>query len=171
MVIRMPKKVCKNCGGDDFVPNGQRGSRCKPCKNSRSLKDYYDNRKVILKNQAAWYQENKDKVRDRQRVYEETDAYKDNKAKWAKDNREYKRFESTKRRASLRSRTPTWVDLKYVKLFYVMAKSEEERTGRAVEVDHIVPLQGKDVCGLHWEHNLQLLFKGDNRSKGNRYAA
>lgn len=63
--------------------------------------------------------------------------------------------------------TPAWADHRYIRLFYVLAKTEAIRIGERVEVDHIVPLRGRLVCGLHCEHNLQLLTRRANQFKGN----
>ncbi len=76
---------------------------------------------------------------------------------------------AAKRRAIKLQANPLWANDEYIKLWFNLAKIEEKRTGRKVEVDHIVPLQGANVCGLHCEDNMQLLFMTDNRAKGNKF--
>lgn len=58
-------------------------------------------------------------------------------------------------------RTPKWSELDKIAEFYL-------RCPEGYEVDHIYPLQGKTVSGLHVLGNLQYLLKSDNRSKHNK---
>ena len=67
-----------------------------------------------------------------------------------------------RRRAAKLQATPDWADTAKIQSIY----SEASRLG--LEVDHIVPLRGRIVCGLHVEHNMQLLTKAENSSKNNR---
>ena len=64
--------------------------------------------------------------------------------------------------------TPPWADLKKIQSFYTEAKRLTKETGIAHHVDHIYPLKGKYVSGLHCEHNLQILTATENIRKGNR---
>ena len=70
---------------------------------------------------------------------------------------------NAKRRAATLQRTPAWADLKAIKQFYLNCP-------KGYHVDHIVPLQGVNISGLHVLNNLQYLTKSENSSKGNRYA-
>ena len=90
-------------------------------------------------------------------------------SRWKKNNLANGSANAMKRFATQLSATPKWANKKYVDLFYVIAKEEEARTGRKCQVDHMVPLRSKIVCGLHNEFNLQVMFAKDNNSKGNRY--
>lgn len=79
---------------------------------------------------------------------------------------------SAKRRASKLKATPQWLDSKQLhemKLLYLFVAERRRITGLDLEVDHIVPLQGETVCGLHVPWNLQVLTASENASKGNRY--
>lgn len=64
--------------------------------------------------------------------------------------------------------TPKWADLAAVEQFYIVAEQVSQSTHIKYEVDHIVPLRSKIVCGLHWEGNLRVIPAFENRSKGNR---
>ena len=59
-------------------------------------------------------------------------------------------------------RIPKWANLKEIELIYA-------RCPEGHDVDHIIPLNGKNVCGLHVEYNLQYLSKEDNNLKRNSF--
>lgn len=69
-----------------------------------------------------------------------------------------------KYQASKAQRTPAWADLTAIEQFY-------NDCPEGYEVDHIVPLNGRYVSGLHVLENLQYLTRSENASKGNRYAS
>ena len=69
-----------------------------------------------------------------------------------------------KTNAQRRTRTPAWSETKQILEFY-------KNCPPGHHVDHIVPLQGRTVSGLHVLNNLQYLPAQENLSKGNRYVA
>ena len=72
------------------------------------------------------------------------------------------RAKAAKRRCSLLNRTPPWVNTKEIEAFYLSCP-------KGFHVDHIVPLQGELVSGLHVLWNLQYLPASVNISKGNKW--
>jgi hypothetical protein len=82
----------------------------------------------------------------------------------AKQNAYVRAYQSRKKQA-----LPSWADLKKIEEFYMNSSRLTQETKIKHEVDHIVPLQGKMVCGLHVENNLQILTKTDNIKKRNNF--
>lgn len=67
--------------------------------------------------------------------------------------------------------TPSWSNLAEIRMVYESAEYLTRLTGVQFEVDHIVPLQCINVCGLHVSANLQCLTREENRAKSNKFAA
>jgi len=61
------------------------------------------------------------------------------------------------------NRVPPWANLERIEAIY------QEAATKGLTVDHVIPLRGKLVSGLHVENNLQLLTKSENSKKGNKY--
>jgi hypothetical protein len=75
-----------------------------------------------------------------------------------------------RRRAAKLNRTPAWADKGKIAEVYALAKFSEELTLQTHHVDHIVPLRGKRVSGLHVHTNLQVLPGLLNAHKGRKFA-
>ncbi len=72
-----------------------------------------------------------------------------------------------KRRAQKLKATPKWLtkdQLWLIQQFYAARQP-------GFHVDHIVPLQGENVCGLHVPWNLQILPAEENITKSNKFEA
>jgi hypothetical protein len=72
------------------------------------------------------------------------------------------------RRAGLKTATVAFADRKEIKKIYQECAVITKNTGIRHEVDHIVPLNGKYVSGLHVHWNLQIIPATENRYKSNK---
>ena len=96
------------------------------------------------------------------------------KAKYSADleYRSARTSQSAKYRAQKLSATPKWLTkAQWEEMYrvYKVANKVSLTTGKPHEVDHIIPLQGENVCGLHVPWNLAILPASINRSKGNAH--
>lgn len=183
----MPEfKVCSCCGLElplsNFTPHKRYSlgvlPKCKPCSNATRKsrvgcsvskeysKAYYKkNRESILSNPknksraASWAKDNKDRHNLRNRA-------------WSKSNKAYGRQKTATRRSMMLQATPSWLrdeHKAHIRRTYKLAALMEDITGVKYHVDHIIPLKGVNVCGLHTPNNLQVLRADLNLSKSNSY--
>jgi hypothetical protein len=126
---------------------------CVDCR-KRFNTDYYENHiDKVYKSVYNWRSNNKEKVKD---------YNKENSKQWKLDNPLKVREQNAKRKALKIQALPKWANMETIKEIY-------ENCPEGYHVDYIVPLKGKNVCGLHVENNLQYLTKGENLSKGNKF--
>lgn len=138
--------------------------------------------------QRQWYLKNRDKILAKSKLRDKAaKAEYDKKRRQAKaeELREYDRIRSQKperkaikrewsrrRNMTLKQATPNWLsefDKLFIKEIYHLAVLRSEALGIEFDVDHIVPLHGKTVCGLHVPSNLQLLPRSQNITKKNHF--
>lgn len=125
-----------------------------------NLTQYSTHSDQLKARSRKYYEENIEIVRVRSKEYQRKNLHK-----FAAVN--------AKRDAAKIQRTPKWLtedDIWMMKEIYELAKLREEVVGGAWHVDHIVPLQGKNVSGLHVPTNLQVIPAKANRSKSNMWS-
>jgi hypothetical protein len=109
---------------------------------------YLHNKESIVEKQKAYYQKNKQRILTKVKLY-------------SKANKAAKKIAAVEHRAKRLLRAPQWLtstQLAQIKDFY-------QQCPDGYHVDHILPLCGKTVSGLHVPWNLQYLTKHDNHVK------
>lgn len=134
---------------------------------------YQKNKDKIRLRHKKWINDNKDYHKELMREYycNNKDSYTKRTYKWRKENPDKVRASKAKVRASKLDRMPKWlsrIQLIEIKCIYLKCVKITKQTGILHHVDHIIPLHGKNVSGLHVPWNLQILTAKDNQSKSNK---
>lgn len=171
-------KPCKN---NHICERYVSGGHCIECNIDCQRQYREENREKYIEYQSKWREENPDYYHNRYNNYIDyhRQYYEENKKqksefmrRWREENKDKVNVLSANRRAARLNATPPWLteeQLERIELFYSCAKENELTFGKKYHVDHIVPLQGKNVCGLHVPWNLQVLLASKNHKKSNKY--
>ena len=132
-----------------------------------------NNRERVLEMERAKRIENPEASRARSRAhyYRHRERELLRQKVWRMANRGLTNSFTAKRKADLLQRTPVWLssdDLWLLQEAYTLARMRTELFGFAWHVDHVLPLRGKKVSGLHVPNNVRVIPAADNLRKGNR---
>lgn len=125
---------------------------------AKDRKKYYKNREKNIEKSFSYRVKNPEKVKESQR-------------KWKQENRAKATSIENLRRASKVRATPSWLTKEHrqkIDLYYKTADRLRKSSGNDLAVDHIIPIKGELVSGLHVPWNLRIIGKSENSSKGNK---
>lgn len=178
-------KICSKCEVEKELSafnnlkkssDGKKPS-CRECQAIYRKEYYSKNREKELQMHKEYCKDNREKVKkmraDRWKVYGPTQ--KKEKAEYDRQYRLENKNKIQVRQAGHRSKkrkaTPKWLSKEqkqYMEKFYSHCQVLEQITGNKFHVDHIVPLNGKNVSGLNVPWNLQVLPASENHKKSNK---
>jgi len=133
-----------------------------------------NNRNKLIAYKKVWVELNPEKViaSNKKRYEEKKDQIKAHVAEYKKLNPAKANANKAKRKAAKKQRTPKWltnIDFERIENQYRLAEILTKLHNEPWHVDHIIPLQGKLVSGLHVPSNLQVLKGSENCSKQNNF--
>lgn len=184
MLADLTTRQCKTCGETKLFARGTwlwaksrgaQGSECLACCKLRDKAAYAARGHVVTEARKLWLQRNPGKVAEVTAAWRS--ANKDHIRKlnkqWLAANPGYSAEACMKRHALKLQCEPRWLSAEHkaaIKQLYAQAALLTQSTGVQHSIDHIVPLQGSKVTGLHVLWNLQVMPLRENIRKGNRYA-
>ena len=157
IAIREIKGTCMECRKEDWTrENEKRKGEPKSEAAKAAGKRYYEkNKSAVIARAQARPREAKQRYRNEHK----------------RNNPELYRELTNARRKRHREATPPWVDAKEklaIRGLYVDAMRLSKLTGELYVVDHIIPLHGETVCGLHTIKNLRVMTQEENLKKSNK---
>ena len=123
------------------------------------------------KRRAYWKNPEKERAAQRAKHTRYAPIYNAGMRRWRKANPDKANALSGAYQRAKSQATPAWlsaIQMAQVEEFYDIAAARTVQTGVNHEVDHVFPLRGKNISGLHVPWNLQVLTERENISKGNR---
>ena len=186
----------KPCLRGHMTPRETASGRCIECTRKIERERYAKNPKNFIEKKQRFYQKNAEAIKAKRREKyaanpeKELLGKKEKVAEWRKNNpekvkaqaplkRAYKQrnphkniADLAKRRSAKLKRTPGWLttdDLWMIEQAYDLAAQRTKMFKFSWHVDHIIPLQGRMVSGLHTPNNLQVVPWKDNLSKANKF--
>jgi hypothetical protein len=148
------------------------GGHCCECIRLKGQKDRPKNRV----NARNWMRRNRTRMKEYKKEYMTDPANRTKHNETCKQYRDSHKAKynalTRKRQATLLNATPKWLtasDHVEIERIYQNSRDITEETGIQHVVDHIYPLQGETVSGLHVPSNLQVMTHKANASKSNNY--
>ena len=177
--MEVDSKTCTQCNEtkpfEAFCKNKRgkhgRNAKCRECMSANGKAWYKENKERSNAKSKKWHEDNREKHNaiNAKWQLENKEAVKESNRRYRQANPDKNLAQSIRYRAAKYQRTPAWADNAKIEAFYAEAKRLEQETGVVYHVDHIIPLKGKMVSGLHVESNLQVIPANENLSKSNIY--
>jgi len=189
-------KHCSKCGEEKPLTEywKQKSNKdglytyCRTCAYKQSRSWNSKNREAMLAYHVEYRKKNKEKIDAQIKKWHAENPEKDieYRRNWKDRNRERVRKEHAEYKRKNRDKGARWAAKRRANLLkvsgygneelnelvlqeaYTVAKERTEATGVQHDVDHIIPLQGRNACGFHCWNNVQVIPRMENLKKANK---